>query len=682
MAARVTDGNASATESTWSTDTAYQNKCTFSKTPAANSTALVFYSALIANSSTTYLTSARLRNSTSAVTLCEAVFNPRDATDYVCVSGFAIETFGASPASQTYNLDFATSNTAGTAAIKNAEIWYLELDASDFTAINDGPHTVTDTNFVTGVTMTQTFANGVDYYILAMAEPSTTSTSPIPTIEAFYDGATSYGTMAHDFGNTSEFGSWSTQFKITGAGTSKDIIIRCKSSSTIDVAFRKARLVALRADKFEASFYNEDRTRTTNSTTTYTDKVTSTQTLAAVEHIVIGGGILDCPSVTQSALMQLIEDAASLGEHIHEANTASETGGASCYHRGYRKTFAAGSVTWKTQWKAETSTAMGLKESSILVLQTGAASGTTYNNSFTETVTVTDSSTASTTGRPNISETSTATESAIASRSASVTIAETGTPSDSYTATPVFINDLTETATASDTVAARASAPVAASESISASDTSTANTTGNATLTESATPADSYTGDSGLVSAFTETTTAADIRDVAATCSGATSESTTCTDTLDILVTGNISLSETVAANDNYEVTVIPAPDTTEEPEQTGSGDDPWKRYLLWLRKKKKKQLKQAAARQGLSQFAAEQLVDQALAEVRRQEIEIKTIYQHMVGPLVEPATAAARHTVQKLLMDAYENAWREITQERKRLREQAEDDDEFFMMM
>lgn len=366
---RVTYYAESLGESTWSTNTSFQNKVTVNFTPNANKTYVIFYSCLL-NGSSINACEVRLHDGTN--TLNNPVRIVKDTTDYVCMSGFSIASFGASPSAQTYTLDYRTSNTATTVKIQQGRLTVLELGANDFSATADGPTTITDTNFVTGLTMTQTFANSEDYYVFACAEIGTTSTTPTMEVNAQYDGGSSIGTCVHDFVSVNDWIPWCHVFKITGDGTSNSIIIRGRSSSTVDVEFQRFRLVAFKKADFAATFYDESRGRSTTTLASYQDKVTSTHTPAAAEHILAGCGIIDGNSTSSSFFAQLLEGATSIGEHIHEPSTAAESGGSMSYCMIYRKTLAASSLTLKTQFKVENAgDTAGLKESAVLWLQTG-----------------------------------------------------------------------------------------------------------------------------------------------------------------------------------------------------------------------------------------------------------------------------------------------------------------------
>lgn len=377
MASRIYDYAESLGNSTYGAGTTYQTKASLTKTPSPNSTVFIYYSAIIGNNSLTPLHKSRLYNSTTATVLCEHQRNPKDTTDLISVHGFAVETFGASPSSQTWRIDYGTTDVAGSTSISNARLSYLELDAAEFYEADPSAIVATDTNRVTVLTMTETLANGVDYYVLCCAAVDTASTasSGRAQIRAVHNG-TDYGSMDYDFGQITESIPWMTILKITGDGTSKTVTISLNSSGTSDVNAAYNYIAAFRADKFPGVFYDESRARSTTTTASDQDKVTSTHTPAAKAYLSFACGIIDINSTTSSSQCKFVKGATNYGEHIHEANTTGASGGGMSYGVGVIETQAASSTTWKTQYRPETAAVTaGFSESAILHLQVEDSGG-------------------------------------------------------------------------------------------------------------------------------------------------------------------------------------------------------------------------------------------------------------------------------------------------------------------
>lgn len=336
------------------------------------------------------------------------------------------------------------------------------------------------------------------------------------------------------------------------------------------------------------------------------------------------------------------------------------------------------------------------------------AGGTTYNDTLSETVAATDSETGSATDAASLSETGTATTSQIGTETASVTLSETGTSFDSYVGGRATSDTLSETGTVSDsftgletgsaslseTGTSSTSFVATATDSASLSETGTSSDlingaqTVNGSMTETIISSDNFTGlatDSGTL---TELGTASDSYTTGAIYSDSLTETSTSSDALIGMAIDNDSLSETVAANDNY-VDTSPAPSPTPTlPPIGGSGDDPWRKYLNWLAKKKKKEFKQRAEKLGIAPSKARHIAEVAAQAVDKQEIGLKTPFYAEYNENEDAATNAA----QKSILAIYEEVWKQMAVQKReiyainveieRIREEDEEDEFFLMMM
>lgn len=376
MAARTYSLNSSTSESTYNTNTSDQVKVALTISPADNSTWVYIATCLLSQSSLSYEARANLYNINSAVTFSTVATNIKDTTDYFSVAMVGVETFGTSPGSQTIRLRYSTENTSGTVAIKDAYLTAIQLESTEPSTREAGPIDCSGTSYTDVESLTHTFLNGEDYYVLCSAQCDTNNASYRGVIRA-YDGTTEYGYTDRDHDDAANAVPWATLFKLTGDGTSKTIKIQGASNNASGTnTVTNATIVAFRKNLFDNAYYAESRTRGTTTSTTYQDKATLTQTPEALQHLIIGCGVVDVAATTSSGYAQLIEGATSKGEHLHEPNTSGAAGGAWPYMQAYGAELAASSTTWKVQYKAESGTVtIGLSESAIVALQLEASAG-------------------------------------------------------------------------------------------------------------------------------------------------------------------------------------------------------------------------------------------------------------------------------------------------------------------
>lgn len=263
-----------------------------------------------------------------------------------------------------------------------------------------------------------------------------------------------------------------------------------------------------------------------------------------------------------------------------------------------------------------------------LLTFTKMGGGTTYNDFITETATSSDSETGSATDNASLSETGTATNSQIGTANDNASLSETSTTSDSYVGGKRTSDTLIESAASSDLYNGAA--------------------TGRGNMTEQIIPSDNFAG----------------------------------------TATDRASLTESAAANDNYTASNTPGP-TVVTVITTGSGDDPWRKYLAWLARKKKAEFKKNAARAGIQEAKAAKIADMAAQEVLRQEIDLKTPYY----ALLEKNAEKAKQEAQAAILAIYDIVWQQMAIQKREIitlkldvehaiAENEEDEEEFFLMM
>ncbi len=237
-----------------------------------------------------------------------------------------------------------------------------------------------------------------------------------------------------------------------------------------------------------------------------------------------------------------------------------------------------------------------------------------------------------------------------------------------------YNNSLSETITSSDSESAVATDTISLSEASTSSDTSSVFSSDVITLSETETSSDSYIIGSVYLNSLSETITSSDAENGLVTMADGTTETILSVDQYLPTAIDNVTDTESLAANDNYSITggtpaIVTIP-------TTGSGDDPWKKYLKWLEKKKRKQLKSAGNRKGLSEYTAHKMVEKTINEIQKKEVELKAIYQPSIDQNI------IRNEVQKLLLAEYSRIWEQQVQYELYQNDLQESDDEEALMV
>jgi hypothetical protein len=335
------------------------------------------------------------------------------------------------------------------------------------------------------------------------------------------------------------------------------------------------------------------------------------------------------------------------------------------------------------------------------------SSGTTYNDSLTESATASDTETAIRTASASFTESSGATDTNAATRSASPAVSESAAATDSFASVKILSESLTESATASDSVSANKtnranlsesaastdSVAVAVTSQLSATETATASDTQAATkrtaesISETAAATDNLTGSAKSSATYSDSAASTDEINGIAIATGAVTETGTVADSytetggggqnlLSETASANDSyavaviqyepLTESAAANDNYDSSLTPSVDQPEEPVTGGPADGAWSRYLKWLKRKKRKEWKQNL---DLPEPVIEEIVNAAALEVIKQQ-----------PFLAQYDFEEDRQTIQQEVMRVYERVMRESVA--KQIKFNQEEEEEFFLMM
>lgn len=355
--------------SSWNTDTNYQDKTTLTFTPDDNSTYLIIASWLVNESSPSYQSKTKLTRTTGTTKdFNELIYRPQDASDYISGGAIGIDTFGSSPESQTYKIQYTTSSTYGTASIKDAKIIALKLVSADQYAQSETRTTTSSTSYVDSATLTFTPDTQGDYIIIATATVDGSYTSYDFRTQLSIDGvASSISNIEPVYDNNRSF--WGTIKKVNLTSASHTIKIQY---STEVVAYpagiSDARIIVLRADEFNNVYYDAAESRSTTASTSYINHLALTQTTPESNYLIIGSAGLDGAVVSESAYGQLTKDGVSYGEMVVETKDITNQGYP--YFVIKKESLTNSQSIWRMQYRAETASyAAGIKDSKIAVLE-------------------------------------------------------------------------------------------------------------------------------------------------------------------------------------------------------------------------------------------------------------------------------------------------------------------------
>lgn len=391
----------------------YADKTTLTFTPDASSTYYLIASWYMQQlTSTIRYVAGNLIESGTPTTYQEIIHDTHDTTgDYYAGGGLGIFTEGASPASRTFKIQVKGENNAVSEKIKNARLLAIKKHASDQHVEQTTRQTTVSTTYVdvSGTSLTFTPATTGDYIIIAMAQADVSTASRAMGILVNIDGVT-YGETAPAVqdGALNKYPFFFVK-KVNLSSASHTIKLQFKSdSAAVTLGLDKIRIIALRADTFDNVYYDEETTRATTTSTSYTDtSVSITQTPQAADHFILASGVIDSSSATQNMGMKLLEGASDIGELYMEPKLTTSKYG---FFAMYEKDFTAASTTWKLQYRAETSNTVGYDEAAIAVIQLESSGPPPVTQTITGKSRITATTTRTQTGKARVTATTTKTQ--------------------------------------------------------------------------------------------------------------------------------------------------------------------------------------------------------------------------------------------------------------------------------
>jgi hypothetical protein len=357
------------------TSASAQTKLTLNFTPDASSDYFIFVSAIYTNSSTTddHVGKVDLQCTTPGTLLVESgqVKEPTSPQDWLPFFGIARASFGASPSAQDVIIRYWSSHSGDTTKIKDARVLVLKADAADKYAASDDLSSTTSTGTNIKTTLTFTPATSGDYLVIAFAVLGMdANTTGQQTWLDHVTGGQTYGARKWYCKDDYDGQPFCVAEKLTLPASSQTFQLDYASDSGTLSYIQYARILALRLDKFEASYFASNQAVQNTTSATNTDFLTLTQTPAAVSHAIIAVGAWNNTSGSVSAYLNIAQDGSNLTELVREGPW-----GSAYLYAGLvqRLTLPASSTTWKWRARAETAgTTVNIANLAIAVLQLDA----------------------------------------------------------------------------------------------------------------------------------------------------------------------------------------------------------------------------------------------------------------------------------------------------------------------
>lgn len=359
----------SLAESTITGTIAYQDKVTLTFTPDDNSTYVLIASWGMSTNNTGASVRTKMTRTTGTPTdFNEVIYFPKDVLNYISGGAIGIDTFGSSPGSQTYKIQFAVSNTARIARIKDARIIAIKLSSSDKYAEVDARTTTNSASYVDKTTLSFTPESTGDYIIFSSAVVDSNNTGASVKVQMNVDGTANTEMIKEPFNVANRY-YWGTAKKVTLTNSAHDIKIQYSISNTARLGgIAYAKIVAIRADRFLNNYYAEEDTRTTAvNPLTYQTKTTLTATPLAQDHLIIGTAGVDLSSLTISVFSQLVKNTTPYSETRVEPKDLINR--VHPYFVVAKETLSNTSTSWYTQYKSSANATAGIESSRILVLE-------------------------------------------------------------------------------------------------------------------------------------------------------------------------------------------------------------------------------------------------------------------------------------------------------------------------
>jgi hypothetical protein len=349
-------------ESSWNTNTEYQDKVVLNFTPSTSADYIVIATAEVQGNCISP-PDVKARLYIGASTYQELIYRIKDTTDWY---PFCVLKRISLPASlQTLKIQYAISATTATAKIRNARLYAFSLSGQYAESESESSWN-TNTNWQDKVSLTFTPSTSGDYLVIATANYGGSSTQYSTLLQFLKDGSVQAGPTKETSATEARY-TFGVMRKIYLDTTLHTFKIQYKTEDTSNIArIKYAHIVAIRIDQFSNNYYTENEVESAPaaSNTTY-DKVLNTYTAQAADHLIIGSISYKAGSTSYSVGVKLLQggtvDQSLLVEHKDSTDYES------CFMMA-KASLSEGSVTDKIQYMGE-STSARVKNARLISLQ-------------------------------------------------------------------------------------------------------------------------------------------------------------------------------------------------------------------------------------------------------------------------------------------------------------------------
>lgn len=364
MASRVYFSN-SATGRNTTTSASFQDQVSLTFTPNASKTYAIFWFC-VTDYSASSTSGPRLYHDTAATALQTFAVVLKDTTDFYACPGVALYTSGGSPSSQTFKIQYNSDGSA-TVGCQKAYIVALELSANDLSATTTGTATTTSSTYST---LDSVSPGAGEWIIVSSAAHAHANSASAAQIRV--RNTTDSTTLADQLGGESATATamlpfWSVN-EVSLAG-SKTYSLQHAESGTGTTSTRERTVLALLKSDFTATYSAEnvaDSTITGVGSTSPNDRTTLTQTLSAVDYLLLSSFWVTYSSTGNSVRSDLTEDGTALTGTLEREPRGSNMA------QGFLALLSpsAASHTYKARWWNERTADTGtIRQANIHLLQ-------------------------------------------------------------------------------------------------------------------------------------------------------------------------------------------------------------------------------------------------------------------------------------------------------------------------
>ena len=352
-------------------ETAYQTKLSLVFTPEANSKYLILFFWQQGQTATGLGSNRKSRayrsTSGSETELSYSRSRYKDTNNYVTDGCFHVEEYGASPAEETYEIQYSTADAGYYSKIKNARIVAIKLEDNDVYDIDlTYSANASNVDWVDKASVVFTPPSEGDYIIFANGSVNHARNGYGIDVAIDVDTVSKVdATMSVLM--ISDYETFASVFRETLDASEHIITWKFKNgSSRYEARAIYTKIIALRVDDFKDIVFGESDSESSTSSTSYIDKLSITDTPLLGKYIQIASAISKGSS---SVYRDYIEYTTALQGQLTEDIRETSLGQHSCFLAGYYGEIAALEDTFKIRHKVSSaSQTNSVKEARIVAL--------------------------------------------------------------------------------------------------------------------------------------------------------------------------------------------------------------------------------------------------------------------------------------------------------------------------